>query len=158
MCGWCHLWQCHSADPGFAHKAVNPATMFAQGAIFQIIIFHLKDDENHQLLTMDSTFTNWCLTWMINYDFKLKIFLFTIQDLTPFTHVNVRTDVPYYSSFVQLRKLYEKVRYWRTCRIIQFHPTTQPKADGVLKTIIKIWKIFHKNITFLTQHLPIQNL
>jgi hypothetical protein len=32
--------------------------MFAQGAIFQIIIFHFKDDENQQLSIMDSTFTN----------------------------------------------------------------------------------------------------
>ena len=44
-CGRRHLWQCHSTDPGFAHKTVNPATMFAQDAIFQIIIFHLKDDK-----------------------------------------------------------------------------------------------------------------
>ena len=54
-CGRRRLWQCHSTDPGFARKTVNPATVFAQGAIFQIIIFHLKDDENHQLLIMDST-------------------------------------------------------------------------------------------------------
>ena len=54
-CGRRHLRQCHSADPGFVHKAVNPATVFAQGAIFQIIIFHLKGDENHQLFIMDST-------------------------------------------------------------------------------------------------------
>ena len=52
------LWQCHSTDPGFALKTVNPATVFAQGAIFQIIIFHLKDDENPQLIIMDSSFTN----------------------------------------------------------------------------------------------------
>jgi hypothetical protein len=54
-CGRRHLWQCHSTDPGFAHKTVNPAAVFAQGAIFQIIIFHLKGDENHQLSIMDST-------------------------------------------------------------------------------------------------------
>jgi hypothetical protein len=53
-CGRRHLWQCHSTDPGFARKTVNPATVFAQGAIFQIIIFHLKIDENHQLSIMDS--------------------------------------------------------------------------------------------------------
>jgi hypothetical protein len=41
--------------PWFRHKAVNPATMFAQGAIFQIIIFHLKGDKNHQLSIMDFT-------------------------------------------------------------------------------------------------------
>ena len=58
VCGRRHLKQCHSADPGFAHKTVNTATVFAQVAIFQIIIFHLKDDENHKLSIMDSTFTN----------------------------------------------------------------------------------------------------
>jgi hypothetical protein len=54
-CGRRHLWQCHSTDPGFALKTVNPATVFAQGGIFQIIIFHLKGDENHQLFIVDST-------------------------------------------------------------------------------------------------------
>jgi len=54
-CGRRHLWQCHSSDPGLANKMVNPATMFAQGAIFQITIFHLKDDENPQLSIMDSS-------------------------------------------------------------------------------------------------------
>jgi len=47
-----------STDPGFAHKTVNPVTEFEQGAIFQIIIFHLKDDENLQPFIMDSTITN----------------------------------------------------------------------------------------------------
>jgi hypothetical protein len=42
VCGRCHLWQCHSADPDFAHKTVNPAAVFAQEAIFQIISFYLK--------------------------------------------------------------------------------------------------------------------
>jgi hypothetical protein len=56
-CGRRHLRQCHSTDPGFAHKTVNLATVFAQGAIFQIIIFHLKDGENHQLSIMDSAIT-----------------------------------------------------------------------------------------------------
>ena len=53
-CGRRHLRQCHSADPGFARKTVNPATVFAQGAIFQIIIFHFKDDENPQFLNLNS--------------------------------------------------------------------------------------------------------
>ena len=54
-CGRRHLWQCHSADPGFTLKTVNPTTVFAQGAIFQIIVFHLKNDKSYQLLIMDST-------------------------------------------------------------------------------------------------------
>jgi hypothetical protein len=29
-----------------------------KGAILQLIIFHLKDDENHQLSIMDFTITN----------------------------------------------------------------------------------------------------
>jgi hypothetical protein len=63
-CGRRHLWQCHSTDPGFARKTVNPAAVFAQGAIFQIIIFHLKDDN----------------FLILNYE----IFLFPIQDFPLF--------------------------------------------------------------------------